>query len=56
MKKKKEKAFSVKKSTANSLTTIVIAILSLAWVAPILVVILNSFKKKAYIFKNPSVI
>ena len=42
-----------KKKTSNVLTTIFMAVLSLAWVAPLLVVILNSFKKKAYIFKNP---
>ena len=33
--------------------SIVFAALSLFWIAPILVVLLNSFKKKAYIFKNP---
>ncbi|MBR1773251.1 MAG: carbohydrate ABC transporter permease [Eubacterium sp.] len=42
-----------KKKTTDRLISIIIAILSLAWVAPLLVVILNSFKKKAYIFKNP---
>lgn len=33
--------------------TVIMGILSFVWVAPILVVILNSFKKKAYIFRNP---
>ena len=42
-----------KKKISDKIATIVIAIISLIWVAPILVVILNSFKKKAYIFKNP---
>ena len=35
------------------LPTVIMGILSFVWVAPILVVILNSFKKKAYIFRNP---
>lgn len=35
------------------LPTVIMGILSFVWIAPILVVILNSFKKKAYIFRNP---
>lgn len=33
--------------------TVVFAVLSFLWICPILVVFLNSFKRKAYIFKNP---
>ncbi|MCH4038946.1 MAG: carbohydrate ABC transporter permease [Lachnospiraceae bacterium] len=33
--------------------TVVFAVLSFLWICPILVVLLNSFKRKAYIFKNP---
>ena len=42
-----------KKMRKRSLPTLFMGILSVFWIAPILVVILNSFKKKAYIFKNP---
>ncbi len=41
------------KKKSKKLPVIFMGILSLFWIAPILVVILNSFKKKAYIFKNP---
>ncbi len=53
MKKKKPNALIVTKRTSHALTALFLTLLSIAWVAPILVVILNSFKKKAYIFKNP---
>jgi raffinose/stachyose/melibiose transport system permease protein len=41
------------KPKTKKLPVVIMSILSLFWIAPILVVILNSFKKKAYIFKNP---
>ncbi len=53
MKKKKPNALIETKRTSHALTALFLTLLSIAWVAPILVVILNSFKKKAYIFKNP---
>ena len=49
---KKTYPLSVKKKKGG-VVTVLLAILSLFWIAPILVVILNSFKKKAYIFKSP---
>jgi raffinose/stachyose/melibiose transport system permease protein len=53
MKKNKEQVSSVRRSKHGGLWTVIFAILSLGWIAPILIVILNSFKRKAYIFKNP---
>lgn len=38
---------------SGTVLTVVFTILSILWIAPILVVILNSFKRKAYIFRNP---
>ena len=37
----------------GTLLSIFMALLSLAWVSPILIVLMNSFKRKAYIFKYP---
>ncbi|MBR6402661.1 MAG: carbohydrate ABC transporter permease [Eubacterium sp.] len=45
--------YPLSKKKKSGVTTVLLGILSLAWIAPILVVILNSFKKKAYIFKSP---
>ena len=43
----------IRKSKSRDILTIVMALVSFFWIAPILVVLLNSFKKKAYIFKSP---
>ena len=43
----------VRQAKHGGILTILFAILSFFWVSPILVVLLNSFKRKAYIFKNP---
>lgn len=43
----------IKNRKSSTITTIFMSILSFVWVTPILVVVLNSFKKKAYIFRNP---
>ncbi len=37
----------------NSILTVILSIVSIAWIAPLFIVVLNSFKKKAYIFKYP---
>jgi raffinose/stachyose/melibiose transport system permease protein len=37
----------------GNVLTVFFCILSLLWIAPMLIVLLNSFKRKAYIFQNP---
>lgn len=53
MAKKSEAVSSVRKAKHGGLLTTFFAILSIIWVAPIFIVLLNSFKRKAYIFRNP---
>ena len=48
-----ERVPSVRAAKHGSLLTAAFAVLSFLWISPILVVVLNSFKRKAYIFKNP---
>ena len=52
-KSKKQETSTVRQSKHSGLLTLFFAVLSIAWIAPILVVLLNSFKRKAYIFRNP---
>ena len=52
-KMKKNETSTVRQSKHSGLLTLFFTILSIAWIAPILVVLLNSFKRKAYIFRNP---
>lgn len=42
-----------KKSKTNGLMTAIFTVVSLLWVFPILLIIINSFKKKAYITRKP---
>ena len=42
-----------RKAKHGWIITVFMAVLSLAWVSPIFIVILNSFKKKAFIFRYP---
>lgn len=44
---------SVRRARHGWIITLFFSILSLAWIAPIIIVLLNSFKRKAYIFRNP---
>ncbi|MCC6094649.1 MAG: carbohydrate ABC transporter permease [Eubacterium sp.] len=44
---------AARKSKHGTALTVFFAILSFLWILPILIVVLNSFKRKAYIFKNP---
>lgn len=53
MAKQSEQVSAARRAKHGGLLTAAFVILSIAWVAPILVVLLNSFKRKAYIFKNP---
>lgn len=50
---KKETVIEARKAKHGGILTAFFTILSFFWIAPILVVLLNSFKKKAYIFRNP---
>ena len=44
---------NVRKTKHGWLFTLIFSILSLAWVFPIILVVLNSFKKKVYISRRP---
>ncbi len=44
---------SVRKTKHGFILTLLFTVLTVLWIAPILIVLLNSFKRKAYIFKNP---
>ena len=44
---------SVRKARHGMVWTIVFTIISILWISPLLIVLMNSFKRKAYIFKYP---
>ena len=44
---------TVRRARHGGLLTVIFTIISLIWIYPLVVVTLNSFKKKAFIFKNP---
>jgi raffinose/stachyose/melibiose transport system permease protein len=44
---------AARRSKHGGIISGVFAVLSIAWICPLLMVLLNSFKKKAFIFKNP---
>jgi raffinose/stachyose/melibiose transport system permease protein len=49
--KKAEK--TVRSAKHGWILTLLFSVLSILWIAPVIIVLLNSFKRKAYIFKNP---
>ena len=52
--KKADLAVSAARQSKHSgLLTVFFTVLSIFWILPIIIVLLNSFKRKAYIFKNP---
>ena len=51
--KKTEQVNAVRRAKHGGILTLFFTVLSIAWIAPMLVVLLNSFKRKAYIFRNP---
>ena len=53
MAKQSEQVSAARRAKHGGLLTAFFTVLSIAWIAPILVVLLNSFKRKAYIFRNP---
>ncbi len=52
-KKKGQPENSIRKAKHGWILSTLFSILCVLWVSPILVVFLNAFKRKAYIFKNP---
>lgn len=50
---KNNEVSTVRQARHGWVLTLFFTILSIAWIAPILVVVLNSFKRKAYIFRYP---
>ena len=48
-----ESVSTVRRAKHGWIWTVVFSVLSLLWIAPLLIVLLNSFKRKAFIFKNP---
>lgn len=53
MAKQNEAVNSVRRAKHGGMLTAIFAIISFLWISPILIVFLNSFKRKAYIFRNP---
>lgn len=53
MAKQNEAVNSVRRAKHGGVLTAIFAIISFLWISPILIVFLNSFKRKAYIFRNP---
>lgn len=53
MAKKADEMTSVRRAKHGAVLSVILAIVSLVWISPILIVIMNSFKRKAFIFRNP---
>ena len=53
MAKSNEQVSAVRRSKHSGLLTAFFTILSALWISPLFLVLLNSFKKKAFIFRNP---
>ena len=49
----KEQVSTVRRAKHGGALTVLFTIISILWIAPILIVILNSFKRKAFIFRYP---
>lgn len=53
MAKNNESVSTVRRAKHGGLLTFFFAIVSIIWIAPLFLVLMNSFKKKAFIFRNP---
>ena len=53
MAKENEQVSSVRRAKHGRILSISFVIISLLWISPMLIVLLNSFKRKAYIFRYP---
>ena len=50
--KKAQEVSAVRQAKHGWIITLLFAVLSILWISPIFMVLLNSFKRKAYIFKH----
>lgn len=53
MAKANENVNAARRAKHGGLLTLFFSVLGIAWILPIVVVVLNSFKRKAFIFRNP---
>ena len=53
--KKAQEVSAVRQAKHGWIITLLFTVLSVLWISPIFMVLLNSFKRKAYIFKHPFV-
>ena len=53
MAKQSEEVSAVRRAKHGGLLTALFTVISLIWISPLLLVVMNSFKKKAFIFRNP---
>lgn len=53
MAKVNENVSAARRAKHGGVLTVFFSVLGIAWILPIAVVLLNSFKRKAYIFRNP---
>ncbi len=53
MAKNSEQVSAVRRSKHGGLLTAIFSVISVIWLTPLFMVLLNSFKKKAFIFRNP---
>ena len=52
-KKNNNQVSAVRQAKHGWIWTLAFTVISILWIAPILVVLLNSFKRKAFIFRHP---
>lgn len=53
MAKQNQEVSTVRRAKHSGLLTAFFAVLSVIWISPLILVVMNSFKKKAFIFRNP---
>ena len=51
--KRSDHAVAIRRAKHGWIWTTVFCVIAFLWISPLLLVLLNSFKRKAYIFKNP---
>lgn len=53
VRKESEQVSSVRRARHGGVLTVIFAVISIVWISPLFIVLMNSFKRKAYIFKYP---
>ncbi len=53
MAKQNQEVSTVRRAKHGGLMTVLFSIISIIWISPLFLVLMNSFKKKAFIFRNP---